>query len=190
MKDKEKTKVILIDELEELRNRITELEASENRIKQAEEALKRREQELADKSRYLEEANTALKVLLKHREDDRIEFQGNVLSNVKELIMPYIEILKKPRSPVDHIAYLNILEINLKNIISPFLRNMTLNHFNLTPKEIQVANLVKDGKTAKETAQLLNLSTRTIEFHRENIRQKLGLKKKKANLRSYLLSLS
>jgi PAS domain S-box-containing protein len=156
--------------------------------KRADEALKKREQELEIKSHYLEESNTALKVLLRHQEDDKIEFQGNILANTKELIMPYIDKLKKSRLAADQMAYLNILETNLSNIISPFLRNMTLKHFNLTPREMQVANLVKNGKSSKEIAQLLNLSTRAIEFHRENIRQKLGLKNKKANLQSYLLS--
>jgi DNA-binding CsgD family transcriptional regulator len=61
---------------------------------------------------------------------------------------------------------------------------------NFTPTQIQVANLVKEGKTTKEIAELLNSSTRAVEFHRENVRARLDLKNKKTNLRSYLLSLS
>ena len=60
---------------------------------------------------------------------------------------------------------------------------------NLTPTELKVADLVRDGRTSKEIASLLNLSYNTIMFHRHNIRGKLGLKKKKTNLRSYLRSL-
>ena len=158
--------------------------------RQTEEALRKSKLELEVKSRYLEEANTALKVLLRHKDDNKIEFQDILLSNVRELIMPYIEKLKVCRSSTEHAAYLSILELNVHNIISPFLRNMTINYFNLTPKELKVAALIKEGKSSKEIAELINLSQRAIEFHRENIRKKLGLTNKKMNLRSYLLSLS
>jgi DNA-binding CsgD family transcriptional regulator len=152
-------------------------------------ALKKRERELEEKSHYLEEANTALKVLLKHREEDKSELQENILSNVRELILPYFEKLKVSRASAEQDAYISVIETNLNNIVSPFLRNVTLNHYKLTPKEIQVAHLVKEGKTTKDIAELLHISTRAVEFHRDNIRNKLGLKNKKSNLRSTLLSL-
>jgi len=82
------------------------------------------------------------------------------------------------------------IETHLNDIISPFLRNLTSGYLHLTPREIQIANLIREGKTSKEIAQLLHLSQGAIDFHRNNIRNKLGLKKKKANLRSYLLTLS
>jgi PAS domain S-box-containing protein len=185
------------DQLEEMVvERTAELTRSNEKLQQeimeherTADVLKKREQELDIKSRYLEDANTALKVLLKHREDDKDELQENIVSNVKELIMPYIEKLRMVRSAPQQDAYLDVIENNLNNIISPFLRNVTLNHFNLTPREIEVANLVKDGKSTKDIGEILNLSTRAVEFHRDNIREKLGLKKTKSNLRSTLLSL-
>jgi PAS domain S-box-containing protein len=185
------------DQLEEMvLERTAELTRSNKKLKQeimeherTAKVLKKREQELDVKSSYLEDANTALKVLLKHREDDKDELQGNVVSNVKELVMPYVGKLRIARSAPQQQAYLDVLENNLNNIISPFLRNVTLNHYNLTPREIEVANLVKDGKTTKDIGEILNLSTRAVEFHRDNIRKKLGLKKTKTNLRSTLLSL-
>jgi DNA-binding CsgD family transcriptional regulator len=53
-----------------------------------------------------------------------------------------------------------------------------------------VAGLVREGKTSKEIASLINVSDRGIEFHRNNIRRKLGINQSKKNLRTYLLSLS
>ena len=60
---------------------------------------------------------------------------------------------------------------------------------NLTPKEINIANLVKFGKTNKEISEIMHSSIHTISRHRENIRKKTGLKNKKVNLRSFLSTL-
>ena len=154
----------------------------------AEEALRKREVELEAQSHHLEEVNTALKVLLKQREEDKKELGENVLSNVKELISPYVDRLNKSRLNTNQKTLVNIMESNLKNIISPFISKLSSRYFNFTPMEIKVANLVKEGKTNKEIAELLCLSKNTILFHRHNIRSKLRLKNKKINLRSHLLS--
>jgi len=154
----------------------------------AEEELKQREQELKEKSNYLEETNIALRVLLEQREKDKCELEENVLNNVQKALFPYVEKVRDARSAADRHIYLDILESNIKSIVSPFYRNMTLTHFNLTPREIEIASLVKEGKSTKEIAHLLALSPRTIDLHRLNIREKLGLKSKKSNLRSVLLS--
>ncbi len=156
--------------------------------KRAEAALRKREVELKAQSHHLAEVNTALKVLLKQREDDKKELGENVLSNVKELISPYLERLKKSRLNTNQETLVNILDSNLNNIISPFISKLSFKFSNLTPMEIKVANLVKEGKTNKEIAELLCLSKNTILFHRYNIRRKLKLKNKKINLRSHLLS--
>jgi PAS domain S-box-containing protein len=158
--------------------------------RQAEEILKRRERELEVKSRNLEELNTALKVLLKQREKDREELEERTLSNIKHLVMPYIEKLKNISLETKDVAYVNIVESNLRDIVSPFSQRLSSKYANFTPKELQVANLIKEGKTTKEIAELLNASTGTVDFHRNNIRNKLNLKNKRVNLRSYLLTFS
>jgi len=163
-----------------------ELEIDERR--RAEKTLRKREIELKGQSHHLEEVNTALKVLLKQREEDKKELGENVLSNVKELVSPYLERLKKSRLNTNQKTLLDILDSNLGNMISPFISKLSSKYFNLTPGEVRVANLVKEGKTNKEIAELLYISKNTVLFHRYNIRQKLGLKNKKINLRSHLLS--
>jgi PAS domain S-box-containing protein len=158
--------------------------------KLAEEALKAREKELQVKTINLEEANTALKVLLDKRDEDRIELEEKVSLNMKWLVLPYLEKMRKSGLNERQETYANILGSLLNDIISPFTHELSSQHVNLTPTEIQVANLVREGKTTKEVVELLNSSTKAIEFHRGNLRKKLGLKNKKINLRSYLLSLS
>ncbi len=162
-------------------------------LKQANLELERRVEErtieLKNKTAKLEEVNTALRVLLAKREEDKINLETNVLSNVQKLILPYLSEIKKSALTSSQQSYLEILESNLNEVISPFSHRLSSQYINLTPAEIQVADFVKHGKNTKEIADMLNLSPKTIDSHRANIRNKLGLRNKKTNLRSYLLSL-
>lgn len=171
---------------------ISERKRVEEALQKAHDELERRVEkrtrELEIKTSNLEKVNTALKVLLKQRENDRTELEDKVLFNIKELVTPFLNKLKKTNLDAGQMDYVNVLESNLNNIISPFVRRLSLNHLKLTPSEIQIANLVKQGMTSKQIAKMFNLSRRTIETHRRNIRDKIGLKSKKANLRTYLLS--
>ncbi len=157
--------------------------------KLAEEAVRKSEAELVKKSRHLEEVNAALKVLLKQREGDKADLEERFLANVKELVLPYVEKLKNSRLHSDQMTLVGILESNMKEIVSPFVTRLSSRFLSLTPTEIQVASLIKDGKTSKEIASLLNASENTVRSHRFHIRSKLGIKNEKVNLRSYLQSL-
>ncbi|HSD93793.1 MAG TPA: PAS domain S-box protein [Syntrophales bacterium] len=157
--------------------------------KQAEEALKKNERDLKDKTHELEELNAALRVLLKRREEDKLELENNVISNLKKLVMPYIEKIKKGRIEGNDLVSLNVIESNLKDIASPFASKLSSEFLSLTPKELRVADLIKEGKTTKEIAEFMNVSPATVEIHRYHIREKLGLSRKKTNLRTYLSSL-
>lgn len=151
---------------------------------------KRAEEELRVKSLNLEEVNAALRVLLKQRDQDKKEMEDKILSNVKKLVLPYVEKLKEKRLEQEQRTYLDILETNLKNIISPFVQKMVYMYSHFTPTEIMVANLIRDGKTIKEIAKISGVSENAINHHRQNIRDKLGLNKQKINLKSYLMSLN
>ncbi len=109
-------------------------------------------------------------------------------SSLKELVFPYMEKLKITRLDRRQKKFLGMMELNLNKIVSPFLRKLSLKFLSLTPSEIQVADLIRHGKTTKEIAELLNLSVRTIECHRVNVRKKIGIKNKRTNLRSHLMS--
>jgi PAS domain S-box-containing protein len=158
--------------------------------KEVEEALRKKEEELEAKSVDLEEANTALKVLLRHREEDKAALEKAIVKNVEESVFPYIERLKSTRLDDRQAEYLNVIRANLENVVSPFLQKVTAGFANFTPMESEVAQLIRSGKTSKEIAALLGLSKRTIDTHRDGIRRKMGLLNKKANLRTHLVSLN
>ncbi|MEW5948750.1 MAG: PAS domain-containing protein [Thermodesulfobacteriota bacterium] len=160
-----------------------------NRRKQAEKELRKSEETLKMQANHLKEVNAALRVLLKQREDDKKELEEKILLNVKTLIMPYIEELKKRRLDNDQMTYIRVLESNMRDIISPFITKLSSKFLNLTATEIKVAGLIRDGKTTKEIGELLHLSNNTIITHRYNLRTKLNLRNIKVNLRSYLQTL-
>jgi PAS domain S-box-containing protein len=159
------------------------------RQKLAEKAVKERENELKLKAASLADLNTALRVLLEQKDNDRADIEEKVMLNMRELVLPFIEKLKRTSLTRRQAAYVQVLESNLNDVISPFSRTLSAKFLSLTPTEIQIAGMVREGKMSQEIADVLNLSRRTVESHRGSIRKKLGLQNKKANLRSHLLSI-
>ena len=154
-----------------------------------EQSLYQREKELEEKAGQLEEINTALRVLLKNREADWKKLEKDIQSNLKQLVLPYLDRVKKGRLDQNQKAYLELIESSLEKILSPFITNMHSAFHVLSPTEIQIAHLIKEGKRSKEIASLLNMAYKTVETHRYNLRIKLGIKNEKINLQSYLLSI-
>jgi PAS domain S-box-containing protein len=152
-----------------------------------EELVKERTLELIYKTQRLEELNTALKVLLQQRNEDRKEVEQTYVSNIQNLVLPYVKKLKETNLDKNQKSYLGIMESYVDKIVSPFL--IKLQQFNLTPREAQVASLVKEGKSTKEIAKIMMVSTGTIDIFRKNIRKKVGLTNVKSNLQSKLKSL-
>jgi PAS domain S-box-containing protein len=150
---------------------------------------KRAEEELRTKTKDIEEANTALKVLLNQLEKGRNDLEERILSNIRELILPYVNNLRHGKLSVHQVSLVDTIKSNLNRISSSFLQHLKLNFYDLTPREIEVANLVREGRSIKEIAELLSITIRTVESHRKRLRVKMGLKNRKANLRAHLLGL-
>lgn len=150
--------------------------------------LKLAQEELGDKNQSLEEANIALKVLIRHREKDRAELEKKIVSHIKTLVLPYMDRIEENGPSPRNRTLLTIARGHLNDILSPMTR--TLSHAGLTPQETQVAALVRDGKTSAEIADILFISEATVSFHRKNLRAKLGLTNRRANLRAHLSSIS
>ncbi len=161
--------------------------------KRAEELLRHHRNHLEklvkERTSSLEEANTALRVMLKTADQIKTEMAETVILNVKNLASPYLEVLKKSEIDDKQKKYLDMLSQSLDQITAPFLQGVSPQSLSLTPTEIKVINLVKQGKTTKEIASLLEMSAKTVENHRYSIRTKLGINNKPTNLRTYISSL-
>lgn len=156
----------------------------------AEKSLQKKTDDLKERTKAVAEVNTALRVLLKQREADRQELEEKVLCNIKDLVMPNLTQLAARKLGSTEKTLLKIIETNLEDITSPLVRHMSLAFARLSPNETQVANLVRQGKTTKEIAELMGVATSTVDSCRNSIREKLGLRNKGVNLKSYLTSIS
>ena len=152
-------------------------------------SARRSEKESAMRLHALEETNEALKILLERAEDEKKLVEDRIKSNVKELVIPYIDKLKLTGLNIEQQTYAEIVETTVRNVFSAFLQKVTSKQYHFTPKEIQVATLIREGKTTKQIADIMRVTRSAIGLHRHHIRNKLGLGKAKVNLRSYLLSL-
>ncbi|MBE9520151.1 MAG: response regulator, partial [Proteobacteria bacterium] len=150
---------------------------------------KQAELQLEQRSHELENTNTALRVLLKQVKESKEEMEGKVLENLKNLVFPYLETLQENLAKTPQAEYIEVIQNNIKKITSSFTINLTSNFLGLSPREIQVADLVRQGRTNKESANIMNISKNAVEFHRNNLRKKLGIQNQKINLRTYLYSM-
>jgi DNA-binding CsgD family transcriptional regulator len=151
--------------------------------------LAAKEESIREQAEKLEESNIALKVLLEHRQKDRIHLEENMLANVRTLILPYIQELMDTRLGKRERTMVEIIEERLNEITSPFLNRLTGLNTILTPQEIKVATMVREGRSSAEIADVMQITVAAIDFHRKQIRKKLGLTGAATNLRSYLLGL-
>jgi len=168
---------------------ITEQIQIQNALHQRTQELEIKTQNLEETNITLEETNTALNVILKRREADKSAVEESVMTNVNELIIPCIQQMKKYHMDTVALKYACQAESYLKDLVSPFLRRLSQKYPMLTHKEVMVANFLKDGKSSKEIADLLNITVKGVEFHRNKIRSIMGIKNTNTNLRSYLLTL-
>lgn len=165
---------------------ITERKQLEQELLEAKTVL---EETVKERTAELNEKNITLKVLLDQRGMEKKHLEELIMSNVKKLVIPNINRLKKSALSSKQQTALTILEANLNEIISPFSKTIDSKYMKLTPTEIQVANHIKHGSSSKDISESLALSQRTVDTHRYNIRKKLGISGKGVNLRTYLSSI-
>lgn len=151
--------------------------------------LKKSNKMLKEKSRSLEEANIALRVLLSKKDEAQKEVEERMFVNIRDLIVPALNKMRLSRLTDTQKAYADLIESNLNHIMTPFSINIFSKYHKLSPTEIQIATLIREGKTTKEIAAMLSLAPSTIHTHRDSIRKKLQIKNKKLNLIAHLIAM-
>ena len=156
--------------------------------KKTAEALKASEEDLRRKNIELERKNTALTEVLEHIEHQKLQIKDDVIANVDELLVPALDQLVSKGSRIDKI-YLNLIKRSLEDLTSSFGRKISQKSFKLTPREVQICNMVKRGLASKEIASFFNISLFTVGRHRHNIRKKLKITNESVNLNTFLQGL-
>ncbi len=161
------------------RTRLLQLEIKRNQEIQLE--LERKNHEITDR-------NTALRVLLEQQEKARRDLERTIMENLKKNLFPYLDLLQNKLKSREEEMLVSTIKVNINKISSTFTQELSSARLNLTPREVQIAEMIRQGKSSKDIALVFNLSVGTVDFYRNNLRKKLGIRNRKISLRNYLLT--
>ena len=156
-------------------------------VRTAFEELKATADQLQSERGELKEKNIALKHVLDTLEKDRAEYRHEICAEVDNVLSPIIERLRDAEGGPSA-AGLEELTAGLARITRADMDDFQNNLSKLTPRELDILELIKEGLSSKEIAERLGLSDQTIHKHRNTIRRKLQLHNKNINLAAYLRS--
>jgi DNA-binding CsgD family transcriptional regulator len=188
VKKPEKTgKIFFLPAEKKLLRSVAELIGSLVEQRESQTVLEHSAELLKAQKRELEEKNIALKEILARIEIEKKEMQEQFAAGIEKLVMPIVRRLgNRHLDPGQAEKYLHLLMTNLEGITSAYARKMSDDKSRLSPREVEICGMVKDGLSSKEIADLLRISVLTVERHRHNARKKLGLAGEKFNLTTYL----
>ena len=142
---------------------------------------------LALEREALQEANTALRTVLARIEQEKQEIRRDIKTNVEKILMPILNALTLQLPPSQK-KYAEMLQTNLEEITSPFISQLSLSYHSMTPTEIAICNMIRNGMRTKEIAEMRGVAEATINRHREKIRRKLKITNQDVNLATFLES--
>ena len=144
--------------------------------------------ELEKKNHEITDRNTALRVLLEQQEKARRDLERTIMENLKKNLFPYLDLLQNKLKSREEEMLVSTIKVNINKISSTFTQELSSARLNLTPREVQIAEMIRQGKSSKDIALVFNLSVGTVDFYRNNLRKKLGIRNRKISLRNYLLT--
>ena len=151
--------------------------------------LENRDEELQSKESKAQDTSTALKVLLSAIEEEKKELAERIQFNAEKLILPKVREIAEQRSSRQKEMLLREIRHSFQNLTKPLVPGGVELGNTFSPAELQIVDLIKQGKSTKEIADICNISVGTIATHRKAIRKKLSITNRKVNLYTYLNSL-
>ena len=132
----------------------------------------------------LRKKHIALQEVLTYLEEEKLKIKQQVAKTVDQVLKPALNRLVNGNKTVNA-TYFDVLKSGLDEL-STSSDNILQIYSKLTPREIEICNLIKSGASSKDIANSLNISMLTVNKHRERIRKKLVISNKSINLTSYL----
>ncbi len=154
--------------------------------KASEQALLDSQAQMREQKKALEQKNIALGEIIAQIEVEKQKIKEDITLNVRKVIFPILDLIE--RQDPDK-SQLDLLRHYLEDLTSTYGSRITARAASLTPKEIEICNMIKAGLSSRDIAQLMKISTPTVEQHRKNIRRKLKLTHTDANLATFLRDL-
>jgi DNA-binding CsgD family transcriptional regulator len=149
--------------------------------------LQETNRQLTLERKALQESNNALRIVLARIEQEKQEIHRDIKMNVEKILMPILHALALQLPPAQ-IRYVEMLQTNLEEITSPFISQLSRSYHSMTPTEIAICNMIRNGMRTKEIADMRGVSEATINRHREKIRRKLKITNQDVNLATFLQS--
>jgi DNA-binding CsgD family transcriptional regulator len=149
--------------------------------------LQETNRQLGLERKALQESNTALRIVLARIEQEKQEIRSDIKMNVDKILLPILRALSLQLPPAQA-KYVEMLRTNLVEIASPFISQLSGSYHSMTPTEISICNMVRNGMRTKEIAEMRGVSEATINRHREKIRHKLRITNQDVNLATFLQS--
>jgi DNA-binding CsgD family transcriptional regulator len=157
--------------------------------KVAEMSLKQTTGELRRQTRELEDKNTALREIIAQFELEKKILQEQLRTNIELTVFPLLGRMQDSNLPPGALKNcVSVIRQNLEDVTSSVSRSTIDDRVRLSPREFEICNLVRNGQSNKEIAELLQISLLTVERHRHNIRRKLRIDNEHVNLTTFLRS--
>ena len=176
-----------LDEEKSLLKAIAELLGNIIEKKEMEVSLKKTTHELREQAAELQNKNIALKEIISQVELDRKALQDQMRMNIELTVLPLLGKMQSSDTPPEAWkTYLHVVRQNLEDVTSSFSRKVSDERVRLSPREVEICDLIRNGLSNKQIAELMRISLLTVERHRHNIRKKLRIDNEKVNLASFL----